>query len=437
MKIRYIGTAALLSCALLFSGCTNTPATDVSHEPASSDISSAAQSSVPEAKKHYITLSKNESYDISAGDNPRKFSSADANIASVNSSGTVTGVSEGKTEISVISDEIVTDIYIVTVNKSVYEQSLPSAPESSEGEENRITPAVWEVTTTGGNTVYMMGSIHVGDTDIFYMPDYYNAAFSRCSALAVECDTTKLDLLETASYIDKYLYTDGTMISDHVSEKAYNNAKEILKKYGRYTSQTDRYKPMLWTQYLEICSADEIGLSSDYGVESIVMAEASKKGKQILELESVQFQMQLLTSFDDRLQEALFETYANDDTFDKAVKSMDEMYSKWKSGTLTAEDVGAETDYSEYYSDNMTAEEHAEADELKKLYEDYNKKMLDDRNAGMEKKIKGYLDDGKTVMVVVGSGHFYGDNGIISLLEKDGCTVKSLSSADTSRLKAQ
>ena len=55
----------------------------------------------------------------------------------------------------------------------------------------------------------------------------------------------------------------------------------------------------------------------------------------------------------------------------------------------------------------------------------------------MEKKIKGYLDDGKTVMVVVGSGHFYGDNGIISLLEKDGCTVKSLSSADTSRLKAQ
>ena len=140
------------------------------------------------------------------------------------------------------------------------------------------------------------------------MPDYYNAAFSRCSALAVECDTTKLDLLETASYIDKYLYTDGTMISDHVSEKAYNNAKEILKKYGRYTSQTDRYKPMLWTQYLEICSADEIGLSSDYGVESIVMAEASKKGKQLLELESVEFQVQLLTSFDGRLQEAPFET---------------------------------------------------------------------------------------------------------------------------------
>ena len=425
-----------MSCTLLFSGCTVPPAPAAGSEPASSDIPSETESSTYEVKKHYITLSKNEEYTIPEGDSPRKYSSADGSIASVNSSGTVTGLSEGKTEISAVSDGIVTDVYIVTVNKSVYEQSMPDIPEASGGEENRITPAAWEVTSTGGSTVYMMGSIHVGDTDVFYLPDYYHAAFDRCSALAVECDTAKLDISETAAYISKYLYTDGTKIYDHISEKAYENAKAILKKYGRYTSQTDSYKPMLWTEYLEMCSAEEVGLFSDYGVETIVMSEASKKGKQILELESVQFQMQLLTSFDDKLQEAMLDTYAEDDVFDESVKAMEEMYSKWKAGTLTSEDVGAEVDYSDYYTDDMTAEQRAETDELVRMYQDYNKQMLDDRNAGMESKIMGYLSEGKTVMIVVGAGHFYGDSGIISLLEKDGCTVKSLSSADVSRLKA-
>ena len=43
---------------------------------------------------------------------------------------------------------------------------------------------------------------------------------------------------------------------------------------------------------------------------------------------------------------------------------------------------------------------------------------------------KNYIKDGKTVMLVVGTAHFLGNDGIISLLEKQGFTVTQITSAD-------
>lgn len=437
MKCKNMIPAALLICTLFLSACTQTEEISAPVSQSSSDHSSAEESSALPAEKHYISISAFESYDIPDTDLSDKFSSSDPDVASVNSSGTITGVSEGKAEINVKKDGVLTDVFIVTVSRNVYEKTMPSEPEGSDSSENRITPAVWEVTAGNGNTVYMMGSIHIGDVDALYLPDYFYAAFANCSALAVECDTQAIDLPSTVSYLNNYLYTDGTRIYDHVSEEAYTNSKNALKEYGMYNSQSDLYKPMLWVQQLELSAGEKVGLYSDYAVDTTVMSEAAKKGKQLLELESVEFQMELLTGIDDETQELMLENYADPDYFDTSAESTENTYNKWKAGTLTAEDVGAEVDYSQFYSSDMTAGERVEADKNVELLKKYNTKLLDDRNAGMEDKISDFLDEGKAVMVVVGAGHFYGDKGIISLLEKDGYTVRSVTSEDVTRLRAK
>ena len=54
--------------------------------------------------------------------------------------------------------------------------------------------------------------------------------------------------------------------------------------------------------------------------------------------------------------------------------------------------------------------------------------LLGKRNPAMAEKISGYLNDGKKVLVMVGAAHFYGDDGIIKLMEAKGCKVTSIAS---------
>ena len=66
---------------------------------------------------------------------------------------------------------------------------------------------------------------------------------------------------------------------------------------------------------------------------------------------------------------------------------------------------------------DMTAEQ-------KKLYETYQKKLITERDAGMVKAAKGYLESGKTVFMAVGHAHVIGKNGIAAQLKAAGYTVE-------------
>ena len=66
--------------------------------------------------------------------------------------------------------------------------SPESSGEISSLEQSTITPAVWEVTDQNGNNIYMMGSIHIAKEDASVLPDYFETAYAKCDALAVECD---------------------------------------------------------------------------------------------------------------------------------------------------------------------------------------------------------------------------------------------------------
>jgi len=51
---------------------------------------------------------------------------------------------------------------------------------------------------------------------------------------------------------------------------------------------------------------------------------------------------------------------------------------------------------------------------------------MDERNAGMAEKIEGYLSTGGDYFVLIGSGHFVGENSIIDLLRARGIEGKRI-----------
>lgn len=302
------------------------------------------------------------------------------------------------------ADEEISDVQSKNESPQTSEQS--SAPTKS-----NITPAVWQATDSRGNSVYMMGTIHVADKDALVLPDYFEAAYAKCDALAVECDVSSANF--DLSIYSKYMYTDGTTIKDHVPEEQYNAAVRTLTEAGVYMSAFDYMKPVMWSEYVELAAAGEAGLSSNYGIDVNMINRAKSDGKELLELESVDFQLELLADLSDDIQAMLFEEIAYDGVMEDYKKLLAETYAEWKNGNDISE-------VSESPTESLVDKETL------KLAEEYNKILIDDRNVGMEEKIKSYMEDGKKVMVLAGTAHFYGEKGIISLLENDGYTIRKL-----------
>lgn len=60
-------------------------------------------------------------------------------------------------------------------------------------------------------------------------------------------------------------------------------------------------------------------------------------------------------------------------------------------------------------------------DEGDESFQEFDKKMWEERDNNMTEKIKEYLVDSEnTYFVVVGAGHMVGDTGIITQLEEEG-----------------
>ena len=305
-------------------------------------------------------------------------------------------------------------------------QSSDSGEKSeTSSDTNSITPLIWEVTDAEGNKMYMMGTIHLGDDAIDHMPDYFESAFAKCDAVALECDSseTSMDL----DSIAQFMYTDGTTIKDHVSEEDYNNAVKILQDSGMFTKAYDYVKPFMWLSLAEVIAGQNVGLSADYGVDTMLETRGRKNNKEIIELEGADFQTEVIASLPDELQELMFHEMAQtDDYMTQLQNEMKEIYQNWKDGKEITDN-----------SDSSDTDEESLSEEDQKLVDEYNRIMLYDRNEGMADKAETYIKSDKLTFLAVGAAHFTGDKGIKKIMEDRGYTFRPLTSKDAEDIDKQ
>lgn len=290
-----------------------------------------------------------------------------------------------------------------------------SAIDSSIVKENNNKYCFWEVTSKDlKGKLYLFGSIHAADDTAYPLNEAVLNAYINSDSLAVECDIVAFEKniaaqVETSKQL---IYTDGTTITDHIDKETYEGLKKLLTDNNLYISTYDKCKPSMWESLADSLVVKKSGLDDKKGLDRFFLTQAKKDGKEILEVESVKFQMDMLAGFSDELMNLMLKSYLTD--FDKQVKSLNELYTVWKAGdTDKLYNLGSEEE------DKLTEKDKALAD-------DYNKQMLTDRNKGMVDKAEKYMADGKNVFYVVGAMHMVGDDGIVKLLEAKGYTVKRL-----------
>lgn len=296
-------------------------------------------------------------------------------------------------------------------------EAIEEEPSPDVEPEVKATPLFYHVTGENGQEMWLLGTIHTGDDRTGFLPQEIYDAFAASDALALECDSDAFDeQMEEDDELQEqvmqnYYYSDGSTTKDHVEdEELYEYALQMMKASGNYNMNTLELKAYVWSSAIEgFYMRQGYQLSRDKGVEERLTKLAEEQEKPIREVESSLFQIEMLTGYSDAVQEMMLSSSGTSQEYWEGVQ---ELYDLWC--------VGDEAAMREYLADDLSDA----TEEERKVYEEYNKAMSTDRNAGMLDVAKDYLESGEVIFYAVGLAHLLAEDGLVDTLREAGYTVE-------------
>ncbi|MFD1216329.1 TraB/GumN family protein [Microbulbifer celer] len=259
-----------------------------------------------------------------------------------------------------------------------------------------------------GQTVFLLGSVHLADDSFYPMPKTIEAAYRSSGALVVEADilASAKDPELQQQIMAASTYPPGETLRDHIPEKTFSALESWLQQRQIPIAVFLRMRPAIASITLSMVEMQRIGLNPNLGIDRYFLQQAHSSGKQILQLESVVQQLQMLNNLEhpERLLEQTLEQLSELENF------VPRMTDAWKSGN-------AEQLYQLVISEGL--QEHPE---FSGLYD----KLFFQRNREMAQKILQLSQSHSSLFVVVGAGHLVGTRSIIDLLQKEGFRIKQL-----------
>lgn len=261
---------------------------------------------------------------------------------------------------------------------------------------------LWKI-EHAGNTVYLLGSIHVAKPDMYPLHSAIEAAFEESAYLGTEIDMSQAGTEEVQQLIAEYaFYQDGTSLKDHISEETYTRLNEYLVENDLPEGMLDSFKPWTIESFISTNEMLKYGYTAP-GIDAYFTNKAIERGIPILALETYELQLRVFDDLPEAFQEQslriALEQY-EDSTY------IDTLSEIWKSG-----------------DEEMMV---AIIESLKAYDEMYYNTLLLDRNVGMTDMIETYLNDpdGEVFFIIAGAAHMPGEDGVVKMLQDRGYTVE-------------
>jgi uncharacterized protein YbaP (TraB family) len=268
---------------------------------------------------------------------------------------------------------------------------------------------IWKVSSTT-TSAYLLGSIHAAKPDIYPLDSAIEDAFASAKYLVVEVNVNNVDNQKVTDILLEHgVYPLGEGLRDNLSSSLYDALTEQFERFGVNIAILDSYRPWVILMTLEQLTLQDLGYLPENGIDYYFLDKAAQT-KMILELETAEFQLELLYSLPDELIIKSLEYDVENMTLQE---DMEELLQIWEDGDAAK-------------MESMLFEGLTEEPELAPYYE----KLFDERNFIMAVKIEEFLADDEIYFVVVGAGHLVGENGLVNLLSEKGYTIEQLNDND-------
>ena len=251
-------------------------------------------------------------------------------------------------------------------------------------------------------TVYLVGSIHLGDSSMYPLPKEVESAFAAAKVLAVEINIKNADQAKMIGLIQKYgLYTGDDSLTRHLSKETQTALDDYCARHNVPRQGMEQLKPWVVAVTIAAMAWQQAGEDPSLGIDMHFLDE-SKPPQRIDELETMESQLAIFAeATEEEQQSMLAATLKQGDKTKDIIKRTQAAY------------VAGDPDALQKVMD--------EQDDLGS--KSLEKKLLDDRNVAMTAKMEEYLKGKEPIFVVVGAAHIIGDKGIAKQLHDKGYKV--------------
>jgi len=269
---------------------------------------------------------------------------------------------------------------------------------------NYAASPVWKVEHNGFK-LYLAGTIHLLRTSDYPLPSGFDKAYKNSSVLVFETD---IDALKTPALSNKLLASISLPKGQTLFSVIAPETQQLLQQYSAKNNISldylSHFKPSFVAITLALNELNKMGVSQT-GVDEYYNNKAKTDHKPTLGLETPEQQIKILSNMaQGHEDEFIIQTLKDIND----VNSMfDDMLLSWKQG-------------------NLNKIESFFIAPTKKQFPMMHKQLLVDRNQSWLAHLKSYLTTTEVEMVLVGSAHLAGKDGLLKTLKNMGYTITQL-----------
>jgi len=263
---------------------------------------------------------------------------------------------------------------------------------------------MWQI-NGASNRIYLLGSVHVLRQQDHPIPTAIEKAYEDAEILIMEVDVDDLDPIEMAGLVNELgVIKDGGTLQEIMGPSLYDEAVDYASQLNIPFLMLAQTEPWLAAITIEQMMLVRIGFNPQYGIEFHLSAKAGEDSKEILGLETVREQLEFLDKLSLTAQRALLIQTLRESL--NIEENLDLLINAWRHG-----DIG-------FLEENLLVE--------MQRYPELYRTLVVDRNKAWVERIRNLIGEQDDYLIVVGTLHLVGDDGVPALLSEIGITTDQL-----------
>jgi uncharacterized protein YbaP (TraB family) len=268
-------------------------------------------------------------------------------------------------------------------------------------------PLLWKV-SDADNSVYLLGSFHALKASDYPLASSVDAAFADAESIAFEVSPEEMNSPELAQQMmGAARFADGGTLESSVDAATWKRLQAYSQKKGLDPTNLQGLEPWFVAIFVTMSEMEGMGYDSRQGLDRHLMAQAAEAGKRTLGLETALSQIRVLDGMSaEEQRESLAEALDDAAAFRER---MEELHRLWRDG------------------DEVRLEALLAGD-FRAKYPALYRRVNVERNQAWMPKLGAMLDGvrDQDTLVVVGTMHLLGADGLVSQLRAKGYRVERL-----------
>lgn len=255
------------------------------------------------------------------------------------------------------------------------------------------------------NVVYLLGSVHTLPRSVYPLKPALQRAFDESQRVVFEINLENATSRKVTQEFERTgFYPPGGTLAEHVSPGTAAILRRTLSELGIAWENVQRFRPWFLAELLSTRYLEAVGFHADLGIDEYFYRQARARRKQVQGLETLRDQAEILSRFTDRQsEEYLRSTLAGLPAYSALLRVV---VTAWQNGQIDLLDQ------------LLNQNERNDPREFRLLFADRNAKWLP--------AIEGFTHRRENVLVVVGTGHLVGSDGVVETLRRRGFYVEQL-----------